>query len=251
MHLSNRIGIIEHMKKTWGIVGLGWLGSELATELQKKNHKTWGTHSQDFNFYSHSFPSTPYDVLFLNTPPLTQLTPATYAAKINKIEGSKIIFISSTSVYGYNKGLITESSVPEPKTESARWLVEVESALQDKFKEELTIIRPGGLIGGDRHPVYSLSRKNEVPNGDAVINLIHRLDLMSICIAAANDRSIRLINAVAPHHPKKKDYYSQWASKLNLPKPIFLGETEANKQIDSETLPTLHSRWICPKLDFL
>lgn len=251
MHLLIRIGSIKHMKKVWGIIGLGWLGSELANKLKKQNQKTWGTHSQDFNFYTHTFPSTPYDVLLLNTPPLTQITPTTYAAKINTVPGSQIIFISSTSVYGNNKGLITESSVPEPKTESARWLVEVESALKNKFKKELTIIRPGGLIGGQRHPIFSLSRKNEIPNGDAVINLIHRLDLIDICIAAANERNIQLINAVAPYHPKKKDYYSQWASKLNLPKLNFLSGTESDRHIDSEILPTLHPKWICPNLDFL
>lgn len=237
--------------KTWGIVGLGWLGSELATELKKISYKCWGTHSGEFNFLTDKFPDTFCDVLFLNTPPLTQMPAKEYVQKIHKTPNTKIVFISSTSVYGLTEGLITESSAVAPKTESARWLVEVESELIQRFNEDLTIIRAGGLIGGNRHPVFSLSRKGEIPNGQHLINLIHRSDLIGISLAAVDAGNIRLLNAVSPFHPKKEEYYNQWATKLNLPKLAFTEGTESNRQIDSEILPALYHDWLCPRLDYI
>lgn len=239
------------METTWGIIGLGWLGSELATELNQRNYITWGTHSKEFNFLSDLFPERSCDVLFLNTPPLPQIPAKTYVDKIPEAQGTKIIFISSTSVYGNTEERVTESSAPEPTTESAKWLVAVESLLSAKFANSVTIIRPGGLIGGHRHPVFSLSRKTEISNGNAVINLIHRQDLIGICMAAANVTDIPIINAVAPHHPQKRDYYSQWAAQLNLPKLNFSKASVPSRQIDSNILPNLYKHWICPKLDFL
>lgn len=239
------------MDTTWGIIGLGWLGSELATELHKQKYKTWGTRSKDFNFLTDPFPEHPCDVLFLNTPPLPYVPAKTYVDKIPNAPGTKIIFISSTSVYGHDEERVTESSIPKPTTESAQWLLSVESFLSTKYGNDLTIIRPGGLIGGQRHPVFSLSRKPEIPNGDAVINLIHRQDLIGLCCAAAKTANVHIINAVAPYHPKKKDYYSQWAAQLNLPILNFSKGSKSNRLIDSEVLPKLYHNWICPKLDFL
>lgn len=239
------------MSKTWGIVGLGWLGSELAMELQKKDHQSWGTHSAEFNFLTEKFPETFCDVLFLNTPPLTQMSPQNYVDKIHKAAGTKIIFISSTSVYGATEGSITESSPVAPKTEGARWLLEVESGLRQRFHEDLIIIRSGGLIGGKRHPVLSLSRRKEISTGQHRINLIHRSDLIGICLAASSAENISLLNAVAPFHPKKEEYYSHWADKLGLPKLSFTDGTKSNRRIDSEILPMLYPEWICPQLDFI
>ncbi|AGH95350.1 hypothetical protein [Pseudobdellovibrio exovorus] len=239
------------MNKTWGIVGLGWLGSELATKLKKLGDNSWGTRSNVFNFQTDQFPETFCDVLFLNTPPLPQMSPEVYVQKIYKAARAKIIFISSTSVYGASEGLITESSMVAPQTESARWLVDVELLLRQKFNEDLTIVRAGGLIGGERHPVFHLSRKKEVTTGKHLVNLIHRSDLIGICLSASKASNIPLVNAVAPFHPKKEEYYNQWATQLNVPKPIYTGGTESNRQIDSEILPLLYPHWICPKLDFL
>ncbi len=239
------------MSKTWGIIGLGWLGSELSIRLEKLNHQTWGTHLKDFNFRSDPFPKKSSDVLFLNTPPLIDMPPKQYVDKIEKSTHTKVVFISSTSVYGLNSGLINESSVASPQTASARWLLDVELKLKDKFRDDLIIIRPGGLIGGDRHPVFSLSQSQKPISGQQVINFIHRLDLIEISLAAVNAGNVHLINAVAPHHPKKEDYYNEWTDRLNLPRLNYTSGTETLRQIDSEILPGLYPNWICPKLDFL
>lgn len=239
------------MTKTWGIVGLGWLGLELSSQLQKINQNFWGTRTDTFNFQTDKFPEDFCDVLFLNTPPLIKILPKVFVDKIHKAPNARVIFISSTSVYGNGGGFFTESSPTNPSSERARWLVDVEGQLREKFQESLTIVRPGGLIGGERHPVYSLSRRGEISNGGQAINLIHRSDLISICLAANTVEDLPLANAVAPYHPTKKDYYTQWAAKLNLPLLTFVDDLGPDRQIDSEILPTLYPNWICPRLDFL
>ena len=117
------------MKQTWGIIGLGWLGQKLSEHLSQKGIENWGTRSQDFDWGCDDFPTKPCDVLFLNTPPLLQINPENFVAKIPTGGYRRIIFISSISVYGNQAGSITEQTTTEPMTDSARWLVAVENLL--------------------------------------------------------------------------------------------------------------------------
>ncbi|MBC7465982.1 MAG: SDR family NAD(P)-dependent oxidoreductase [Bdellovibrio sp.] len=238
--------------QTWGIVGLGWLGTELSKQLVKIGDQVWGTHRSDFDFVTDSFPEKFCDVLFLNTPPLfRKISAKDFVDKVAVDSKTKLIFISSTSVYGTNAGVMNEMTIPNPTTESAQWLVEVEERLRSKFKERLTIIRPGGLIGGNRHPIYSLSQKAEVAGGNQKLNLIHRSDLIQIIIAAASDDEIKLVNAVAPFHPRKDAYYTDWAQKLNLPIPQFTDLSTGDREVWSDVVHVLHPNWICSHLDSL
>ncbi|CAN5414908.1 epimerase [soil metagenome] len=236
--------------KTWGIIGLGWLGLELQNQLRARGDEVWGTRSSEFNFISDSFPDKKADLLFLNTPPIVSLPPTDYVNKI-PAETKKVIFISSTSVYGENTGKIDERTPPRPKTDAAKWLVEIESKLRAKFGDRLTVIRPGGLIGGDRHPIKSLSRKVEIADGNQRIHLIHRDDLIQITILLSVLEGFPLINAVAPFHPTRRDYYGHWAEKLNLPKPTFKGGIAEDREIESLFVPSFLKTWKFEKLDAL
>ncbi|MBC7372242.1 MAG: SDR family NAD(P)-dependent oxidoreductase [Bdellovibrionaceae bacterium] len=234
--------------KTWGIIGVGWLGSELSSRLKLAGQKVWGTRRKDFEFDTDEFPTAAADVLFLNTPPLIQMSPDDYVNKITT-SAKKILFVSSTSVYGNNKGKINESTVPEPKTESAKWLVEVERKLRFQFGEKLTVIRPGGLIGEDRHPIHSLSGKTNVPDGNKRVHLIHREDLVQLILAIADIDGCAIVNAVAPYHPAKSQYYKSWAVKLGLPEPTFTDDGQVDREIESIIVPRLYREWRHPKLD--
>lgn len=236
--------------KTWGIIGLGWLGTELKIQLEALGDEVWGTQSRDFNFISDNFPQKQADILFLNTPPIVSLPPVDYVHKI-PTNTKKIIFISSTSVYGENTGKIDEKTIPLPKTEAAKWLFEIETKLRIKFGERLTVIRPGGLIGGERHPVKSLSGKVEIENANQRIHLIHRDDLVQIIILLASLEGYPLINAVAPFHPTKREYYEFWAEKLNLPKPSFKDGVSDGREIASLFVPSFLDAWKFAKLDAL
>jgi hypothetical protein len=236
----------------WGIVGLGWLGQAFAKELQSHQQNFWGTHRSDFNFETDPFPQMACDYLLVNTPPLNSLSTGDYVGKIILGESSRLFFVSSTSVYSANQGVVTESTPPScGDGASAKWLSEVENRLRDRFEKQLTIVRPGGLIGGQRHPVFYLGGRSGLPGGLDPVNLIHRKDLIAILMALTQHPEVLLVNAVAPAHPSKSEYYGLWAQKLGLPVPGYLATSTSTRRVDSDVTHTLIDSWHCAMLDRL
>ena len=233
---------------TWGIVGLGWLGAELAHVVEADGDRAWGTHRDTFTFGRDPFPTTKAEVILLNTPPLKDLAPADYVRAVTVADEARVIFISSTSVYGAT-GRHDEDSAVDPQTDSARWLCAVETALRERFGDRLSVVRPGGLIGGTRHPVFFLS-KSDREIDDGAINFVHRADVIGILRALVKDPR-PLVNAVAPHHPLKSKYYAEWCARENLtPVKVRPGQS-VDRVIASRVAPSLYPTWICPHLDRL
>jgi len=138
----------------------------------------------------------------------------------------RIIFISSTSVYGSKARKVDEESKVEPKSENAKKLVEVESFLLDY---NAWILRCGGLVSNSRHPVYFLIDRNSIPKPKAVVNLIHEHDVSRFMKRLVkNDKDFGVYNLVCPQHPEREEYYSEVANRLGLNPPNF-NETDQRK----------------------
>ncbi|MFB9077920.1 NAD-dependent epimerase/dehydratase family protein [Flavobacterium procerum] len=157
---------------------------------------------------------------------------------IEKSTVQKVLFVSSTSVYGNDNKLITEETTPNPDTESGKQLILAEKALQQNQKFETTILRFGGLIGEDRHPVKFLAGKENLENPDAPVNLIHQKDCIAIIEEIVKKSKWNdFFNAVAPFHPTRKEYYTQKAKDLKLDLPKFSTEKSTiEKTISSEKI---------------
>lgn len=157
---------------------------------------------------------------------------------IEKSSVKKVIFVSSTSVYADENQVVTEATHPKPETESGRQLLISENLLLNNKNFQTTILRFGGLIGKDRHPVKFLSGKDNIENPEAPINLIHQSDCIEI-IEKVIEKDIWnvVFNAVAPFHPSRKEYYTNKAKELNLPLPQFNeNQTSIGKRVDSDKL---------------
>ena len=102
---------------------------------------------------------------------------------IEKSTIENVIFVSSTSVYGENNLLVTEETALNPDTESGKQLMETEQLLQSNTNFKTAILRFGGLIGEDRHPVRFLAGRTHIENPNAPINLIHQEDCIGIIMA--------------------------------------------------------------------
>ena len=170
---------------------------------------------------------------------------------IEKCKIKKVLFISSTSVYSDKNKIITEQTKPNPETESGKQLLETETILQSNTNFKTTVIRFGGLIGEDRHPIHFLTGRKNIENPEAPINLIHQKDCIGIIKAVIEQNCFgETFNAVAPYHPTRKDYYSKKAQQLNILAPKF--EVEKNtsgKIIRSDKLITeLNYNFICESL---
>jgi nucleoside-diphosphate-sugar epimerase len=169
------------------------------------------------------------DVLIINVPPnLRQHSQSDYLGKMRILLNAmkknnipKVLFVSSTSVYGTVEGEITEKTPPKPETNSGKQLLASEQLFLNEPSLSTTIIRFGGLIGEDRHPVYHLSGK-ELKNGEELVNLIHRKDCIHmIRTIIENGYWNEVFNGVYPYHPTKAIYYTSEAKKRGIPPPIY------------------------------
>ncbi|UII77339.1 SDR family oxidoreductase [Flagellimonas sp. HMM57] len=237
-----------------GILGCGWLGLPLAKHFVSKKYEVHGTTTSEQklrelkqegivpyhislsvtkiegdiqNFLSH------IDVLILNVPPkLRGANKESYIEKIRLLYSAvkksavvKLIFVSSTSVYGDVEGEVTEETRPEPVTESGKQLLQCEQLFINDGALESTIIRFGGLIGPTRHPVTMLSRRQNLKNGNDPVNLIHLKDCIHLIdTIIENNYWSEVFNGVYPLHPSKKEYYTNEAIKRGLNIPEYSDE---------------------------
>ena len=252
------------MKKI-SILGCGWLGLPLAKSLINKGFSVKGSTTSEAklavlesaNIKAHSIRLTENEVmgnmeaflseseiLIIDIPPKLRGDGAehfvtkigTLIPFIEKSPINNVVFISSTSVYADDNTIVTENSQPEPDTESGRQLLATEKLLQANTKFQTTVIRFGGLIGANRHPIHFLAGRKNLENPEAPINLIHQNDCIGIIEAViAQNAKGEVFNAVAPYHPSRKEYYTQKAVALGLPLPEFEEEkASVGKIIASE-----------------
>lgn len=244
------------------ILGCGWLGFPLAKSLVEKGFSVNGSTTSENKLSSLSSAGiSPFivslsavevseetkksinlflensEILIIDIPPklrggfsdTSTALSMTFVSKIKNlipfIEKSavkKVIFVSSTSVYADTNSEITENTQAQPETESGKQLLEAERLLLSNSNFQTTVVRFGGLIGEDRHPIYFLAGRKNIENPDAPINFIHQKDCIGI-IEDIISKGIyaEIFNAVTPFHPTRKDYYTQKAIKLKLPLPEF------------------------------
>ena len=249
-------------------MGCGWLGLPLAEFLLRLGYTVKGTTStasrlsdlqsrgispylitikeQEIEGPLHTFLEG-LDVLVVNIPPgLRKADSGNYVAKmkilksrLHKSAVDRVIFVSSTSVYGNISGEIRETTPPQPNTESGRQLLEAEQLFATDEGINTTVVRFGGLIGPGRHPARQLSGRKGLKNGNQPVNLIHLDDCLHILTAVIQHGWWNMVlNAVYPEYPLKKDYYTSESKKMGLAVPEYLqtDEIESKKVIPAQLL---------------
>jgi len=248
---------------TISILGCGWFGEALArvllgqgvmvkgsTTSPEKLEALAGLGIQPYlidlrrSLDSEAFQSfLVCDVLVVSIPPRLRQQPATnfilcvehLIAQVKQCDTKRVIFISSTSVYGDTGINVTEHDTPVPDSDSGKVLLAAERLFvqeQDVFKT--TVIRFGGLIGPGRHPGRFFAGKKDIGNGLAPVNLIHLTDCIGICLTVIYKRWYGyILNACAPQHPTRKTFYTQASQDAGLEVPEFIDERVAWKVVDS------------------
>jgi len=251
---------------TISIAGCGWFGMELAQSLLQEGHQVKGstTSSDKMELLSaagiepalirlsekeellsdHSFFKC--DLLVIAIPPKARINEGKdYLFAMTRLielatehQIGKVIFISSTSVYGEIKGPVDEDTQPAPDTLSGKVLVQAEQLFASTQSFQTTIIRFAGLIGPGRDPGKFFSGKENIANGLAPVNLIHLADCVGITKAIIDkDFYGYIINACSPDHPTRKDFYTQASAKSGLPAPVFISELLSWKVVKSKFIP--------------
>jgi len=247
------------------ILGAGWLGSVLAEKCIENNHNviisTTSKEKQslfvkkglksmlievtekkfigDYSFFNG------IELLIITIPPMLRKNRnIKYVEMMERVieeivnfKIKKVIYTSSTSVYGFRKENITEKSKTNPMTDTAKKILMCEKKLLENPSFESCIVRLGGLIGPDRHPVYSLSMKQNLPNPKSPINLIHQIDAVGITLwLSENWNGNEIFNAVTKYHPSRKDYYVSISKIAKLAPPKFEKKGKIRGEISSSKL---------------
>lgn len=242
------------MKKV-GIIGCGWLGFPLAQQLVSMNYQVKGTTTSVSKFQLFEENSIQplvfclgeelspdffesLDVLIICFPISSKHSKETYAdfceqLHQKKAPSTKVIFTSSISVYQQNQGVATES---EGLIDALSINYFVEQEFQRSFQEQLTILRLGGLFNEERHPVYHLSGRKDLENGNSPVNLVHRNDVIYMLLKVLELQKFgELFNCVFPAHPSKSAYYTQKANEFQLEPPTFkANENTIHKIVSSQ-----------------
>lgn len=253
------------MNKNISIIGCGWLGLPLAKELVKTGCIVKGsTTSADKIERLKTAGILPFvvsisedgiagdidgclkasEILVINIPPGLRKNPKANFVKqmdllCRKIERStikKVLYISSTSVYdeALEIPVITVDTAPNGQSYAAKQLIGAEQIFKTSPAFETTILRFGGLIGGDRNPAKFLSGKKEVKDPEGPVNLIHQEDCIAIIKTIIKHEHWNTdFNAAAPQHPTRETYYTSLCEKQQLPIPQFERATPSKGKIIS------------------
>ena len=253
------------MENKISILGCGWYGMPLAKELIRQQYLVKGSTTtpdkleqlqhNGISAYLVSFgeDNFSYDPSFFDSETLLICIPpkrasgnqSSFPGKINSIVSAakagqikKILFVSSTSVYGDHNQTVTESSVTDADSPSGLAMIEAENILLNEKQFDISIIRFAGLVGPGRDPARFFAGKTNVPNGQAPVNLIHLTDCIGITIAILRQQAFGVvINAVCPDHPEKQEFYTKAARRSGLEIPGFINELNNWKKVSTNHIP--------------
>jgi len=235
---------------TVSILGSGWLGSPLARYFSKAKYDVKISTRKDEKLTTlQELNTTPFLIdiehidsniqAFLNAKTLIinitcKALPAfeRLAKEIETSAVKQVLFISSTSVYPNDAGVCYESDQLEVETN----LRKIEKCFTDNPHFQCTVLRLAGLIGRKRHPGRFFASGKSIKDGLGKVNLIHQADCIKLieCILTQQAWG-EVFNGCADNHPTKKDYYTEMAVSLGLPKPNYIiAENSASKVISNE-----------------
>lgn len=254
---------MENMKIA--IVGLGWLGFPLAKSLQAKGHEVVGTTRTNSKIETFKAAGIQSIILndsldnsqelirffenttacILNFPPNRKENPdnlkayGQQAVRIASLFPSNcnFIFVSSTGIYPDENQIAEEATFDRNAHAEHNHLAYAETELEKLLGTRLTIVRMAGLIGEQRNLAVYFSGRENLPNGNAPVNLIHQTDCIHILeqIIAKNCWG-ETFNGCASEHPTRAEYYTFACEKAGIALPTFLktsawqGKTISNQK---------------------
>lgn len=265
------------MSSPISILGCGWLGRPLGVHLVDQGRTVRGSTTTPDKVdalredgiepvlltldpaLSGDDPSPLFQssVLVLNVPPprgaddvrrvhRRQIEAVRDAAVDGEVEW--VLFASSTGVYPNVEQTVTEAdcppgrpdALPGPRRTTGEALLDVEKLLVDTPDFDTTIVRLGGLYGGDRNPGRFLAGRTGAGRPQAPVNLLHRDDAVGVFLTLL-DQNVRgeVFNACADEHPTRKAFYTRAAEALGLEPPVFdENDPTTGKRVSNEKLKT-------------
>lgn len=249
--------------------GCGWLGQKIGKSLVDLGHEVYGSYRREeverefrkqgivgFQYsFSDSFTQLSTEItdnvdFVLITLPLQKKEQTDYYSKcifnfVSQFDPKvKVIFTSSIGIYPNRTGEFDEAYIfSEEERRSSLFLAE-EVVLNHNVNNSV-ILRLGGLIGENRHPIRSLSGKSIPTSGEAPLSLIHEKDIARFIHILINHFEPGVYNLVYPTQLNKKEYYTRAAQTLGFSIPNFIGTSDVERKIISEkAMKMLHFSYV-------
>jgi nucleoside-diphosphate-sugar epimerase len=235
------------MKKV-AVIGCGWLGLPLALELKSKGYEVFGYARREeiqeiLETHQISVLDSPGQLLNIDvaistlTPPKSEEDQTLHlqiAQAAREHQLSQLIYTSSISVYPDIDALLSEED-----NDPEHPISKLEELYIGQFSQ-VTILRLGGLYGGQRHPATYLSGRSNVAKPLAPINLVSRERVIH-SILQSIDLNIQseIINIVDPEHPTRIDYYTEVCKQLAIDPPAFEESDEKGKIVSTKKMELL------------
>ena len=240
------------------IVGSGWLGKPLAEKMAENGNEVTTIYRQNKPEF-HSRISTiqitengsvsarlkeaDY-VVFCFPPPKEGKSHADSCIELARCcqANCRFVFTSTTGVYPNENKSFDETAILDASNKH----VITEQKLQQEFGERLSIVRLAGLVGEGRFPVRMMSTSGKKYNYNEYCNLIHRDDAVGfLSFLIQHQLEVGIVNACAPIHPLKGEYYPEMAKYLKVSVPEF--EKGPNgKLIQSDLSISIGYRYLLP-----
>lgn len=230
----------QQQNTTISILGCGWLGLPLAMSF---NTDKWEVHGstttagkttilEQKGIIPHVFDIKNVDKVSFSTFLCAKLLVVNIPSKdiaaferilpwIAESTIEKVVFISSTSVYGRgNRGKVWEES----PVDNTNPLTQIEQLFIQCSDFDTTILRMGGLIGEGRHPGRFFVSK-PVPNPEGVVNMITLQDcITTIRAVVQHSKWGQIYNVCSHEHPNRREFYTQAMMAYNGQIPVFKEE---------------------------
>jgi len=209
-----------------GLIGCGWLGKPLAESLSKEHQvQCFSRKEQDESGLDYVLEPKEGHPFWTNEILIIAIsTRDNYLKTLEEIAhkcapSTSLILMSSTSVYKEFDGQVDETANITQKS------IQVQAEeLMLTLREELLILRLGGLMGDDRIAGRwkSVSRFTDGP-----VNYIHQDDVISIVQKMIHENiQDGIYNLVAPQHPLRSQVHHTNSEAFGFALGKFEGETD-------------------------
>jgi nucleoside-diphosphate-sugar epimerase len=158
----------------------------------------------------------------------------------------RIIYISSTSVYGDHQGLwVDETSELKAKSDQAKILIETERVYESlrEIGWHVSILRLAEIYGPERELSKRLrSLEGQLLQGTGLnySNMIHKDDAVAAIDYTLRHQLLGTYNLADDDHPTRQELYKEVALKFKLPAPRWnpkhVGFHQGNKRISNHKI---------------
>lgn len=241
------------------IIGLGNIGSLLATNLVAMGHQVTGINRSlrsiaGVNAIAQSVQQlnlaqvVPVDWVYVVLSPdsrtadsyrdvfIDSIAPLQQALHTHPVQ--RVVFISSSSVYGSRQGeWMDETTPPQPDTPTAQVLWQAEQQWRKVWGNRLTVVRPSGIYGPGRLRLIDWVKQGKPVKLNQWTNRIHSDDLAGFLAHLSSLTELAPLYLATDQQPSlQHEVLAHLAQQLQLENVPTLEAAVSGKRLDGQRL---------------